>query len=166
MRTIYCLSGEHIQLDLNTLVGAKLDGVNLHRALLEKEDLRSASFVSGELRNAMLMKSDVSEADFSNNLMVMADLRGVLAYKAKFINCNLSASKLDFGDFTNANFYGANVRDVSFDGAKLFGADMRCKNLDKALLYGIDYDENTLWPTDFEIEAFYSTDFYPANNAL
>ena len=58
MITIKCLTDENIELNLTTLKGADLSGLNLHRALLENENLSGAIIVGANLRCAELESID------------------------------------------------------------------------------------------------------------
>ena len=54
MIKIHCETGETIIVEAETLSGAVLDGLNLHRALLQGSDLSGASFFATNLRSALL----------------------------------------------------------------------------------------------------------------
>src|SRR5438132_1471955 len=65
MIVIRCETGEEVQVEGDDLVGAKLAGLDLHRALLERRDLRQADLIGADLRSAWLEGANLQEANLS-----------------------------------------------------------------------------------------------------
>ncbi|MEX0716804.1 MAG: pentapeptide repeat-containing protein [Planctomycetaceae bacterium] len=87
---------------------SRFDRANLSEAVLESADLTGASF-----HKAVVCRSQLAAADFTDADLSEADLDGVNAPQAKFRNA----------DLTNATLRGACLRDADFRGATLDGAD-------------------------------------------
>jgi len=62
MSLIRCKTGNNIEVEGPTLVGANLSGLDLHRALLEGGDLRQANLAGANLRSAWLERATLDEA--------------------------------------------------------------------------------------------------------
>ncbi|MCB2090299.1 MAG: pentapeptide repeat-containing protein [Alphaproteobacteria bacterium] len=93
------------------------------------------NYTAAWLPNSNMSGSSLRMTDFSaSNLMgvnfTRADLTGAVLYDAL----------LDNADFTRTNLYGADLR-----WARLTGAKLKRTNLENAL-----YDDNTVWPKDFD----------------
>ena len=52
MVIIRCETGDDVQVETDSLAGSKLTGLNLHRALLDGQDLRGVDLSDSELRSA------------------------------------------------------------------------------------------------------------------
>ncbi|WP_247218227.1 pentapeptide repeat-containing protein [Synechococcus sp. C9] len=87
---------------------------DLHKANLNRVDLREADLSFADLRGANLSSVNLREADLS-----FADLRGT-----KLSGVNLRFANLRFADLRDANLRGANLSDTNLSGASLRGADL------------------------------------------
>ena len=77
------------------------------------------------------------------------DLTGLNLQGVNLQQANLSGTNLFTADLRNAKLSGANLSDVDLGGAKLQGADLRLARLEGADLRGANYDDRTIWPTNF-----------------
>ena len=153
MITIRCETGFDVQVDGDTLAGAKLADMDLHRALLDGADLRGADFSRSELRSAWLEGAKLDDANLSHSILAAAN-----ASKASFVRVHFQHAMLRAGIFEDANFAGAslvsaNVGGARFARASFVGADMRCNELGEADLRGAYYSPSTLWPEGFDPNA-------------
>jgi uncharacterized protein YjbI with pentapeptide repeats len=57
---IQCATDELVEVAVDKLAGSNLDGLGLHRALLEGQDMQDASLVGTDLRGAFLSGANLS----------------------------------------------------------------------------------------------------------
>lgn len=118
---IHCLTGLYIDVEGDTLVGAKLSGLDLHRAMLAHVVLRGANLSGADLRSA--------------------DLSGAM------MRCLVCPG----ADFSTAKFDGANVGMAQMKGAIFDGADLRkVLELDAADVTDASANALTKWPPGFD----------------
>jgi hypothetical protein len=77
------------------------------------------------------------------------DLTGLNLQGVNLQQADLSGTNLFTADLRNAKLSGANLSGVDLGGAKLQGADLRMARLEGADLRGANYDDRTIWPTNF-----------------
>jgi uncharacterized protein YjbI with pentapeptide repeats len=77
------------------------------------------------------------------------DVTGLNLQAINLSGADLRGANLFVADLRQANLGGANLEGVDLGGAKLHGADLRRANLDGADLRGAKYNEDTIWPTNF-----------------
>ncbi|AGC43378.1 pentapeptide repeat-containing protein [Myxococcus stipitatus DSM 14675] len=147
---IRCETGDDLQVDGDSLVGARLAGCNLHRALLGGQDLRRANLSGANLRSAWLEGANLEEASLSRS-----GLPACNAARVRFVRADLSEAFMRSADFTGADFTGANLRNAemgrsNFAGACFDDADVRGLNLAEAHLQGARANSATKWPEGFE----------------
>ncbi|MNT62745.1 Pentapeptide repeats (8 copies) [compost metagenome] len=94
--------------------------------------LSGVKMVEAWLINSYFMRVIARNSDFTNAIAICAD----------FSN----------GDFTGATLCNLDVRFASLERTKLVGADVRVKNAEDASWHGATYDENTIWPSNFDPE--------------
>lgn len=140
---------EPVILDISTLIGATLDNLCLHRAILIGEDLQNGSFIKTDLRGAELDNANLSSADLSEASLIVAFLknailRNAILRNARLIGANFTNANLEQSDLTGADIGGANFKD-----ARLFGAKMLCDRIDSAIFEGAYFDKSTKWPEEF-----------------
>src|SRR4051794_20223485 len=87
MIVIHCETGDDVEVAAETLIGANLSRLNLHRALLDGQDLRGADLSDTELRSAWL--------------------EGTIFEGAKLTRASLAASNA-----SRASFAGADLREA------------------------------------------------------
>ena len=78
-----------------------------------------------------------------------ADLMGLNLQEINLNGANLSGANLFVANLRKADLGQANLTGVDLGGADLHGADLRQANLDGADLRGAKYDDETIWPTNF-----------------
>lgn len=149
---ISCQTGIDVEVQTDSLENFCLDGLDLHRALLEGVNIKGASFKKADIRNALFIGADaegvnMSEARAMNAYFMNAKMRG-----SSFVNARPICALFDNADLTNADFSGADIGGARFIGARLHGAIMLCKRLEQANLTGAIYDRNTRWPLNFNPE--------------
>lgn len=135
---------------------------NLTRAVLEKANLRGADLTNSVLAFASCARANFFQTQLSKTDLNHADLRETNFYEARLTNARLRNSRLDNSilyaaslqnsDLTNAGLRGADLR-----RAKLAGADLRGANLEGARFDLTQYDEKTLWPEGFAVDALRSS---------
>ena len=151
MIVIRCETGDHVSVAVESLAGANLTRLNLHRALLDDQVLRRADLSDSDLRSAWLERSDLSEANLSR-----VRLPACNASRANFARANLTGAFMRSGiyegaDFTEADFTGADVGRARFAGAMLHGSNLELSiDLQEADLTGALADESTRWPRGFD----------------
>ena len=111
-----------------TLSEANLIEANLRMANLEVADLRQANLSKADLSGARLCGTDLTEAKLSNAILAEADL---------------SNTTLSHANLTGANLHHADLR----------GASLGTANLDNADLVAAMYNNDTIFPVDFDPEA-------------
>ncbi|PSB68582.1 hypothetical protein C7B61_00135 [filamentous cyanobacterium CCP1] len=108
-----------------------LSGVNISQHYYR---LQSQDFKEADLSNANLSNMIIAECSFSNSNLENASLEGTVLGGTGFTN-----------DFTNSNLTKANL--VNSD---LRSVDLSSANLAEANLSGAIYDENTVFPENFD----------------
>jgi len=88
------------------------------------------------------------------------NLRGANLSRANLSAANLYGANLSGADLTKANLFvanledidlrGADLRGIDLGGANLRGADLRRADLGEADLRGAAYNDDTVWPTNFD----------------
>ena len=117
--------------DSANLTNAKLSRADIRQADLRNADASHASFRGANLSGGRLRGADPRRANFSEwsryeesrwNVDIddrrCSNLRG-----ADFTEPNLSHADLSKGNFIDAHFWGAHLRQVKFDHATLTGAE-------------------------------------------
>ncbi|MDX1520526.1 MAG: pentapeptide repeat-containing protein, partial [Anaerolineae bacterium] len=77
------------------------------------------------------------------------DLTGLNLRGLNLSGADLHGANLFVADLQQANLSRANMAGVDLGGANLVGADLRGTNLEGADLRGAKYDEQTMWPANF-----------------
>lgn len=94
--------------------GATADGCSFWRSQGE-----SVCFVDAQLRGAIFAESQFDRADFSGAQLVRANLR-----YARWPDCRLLGSRLDYADASHWSALAANLTDASMLGTRLHRADL------------------------------------------
>jgi hypothetical protein len=116
MITIQCETGEHVHVEHDSLDGANLRGLNLHRALLEGKSLQRADLSNANLRSARLERADFSHANLKG-----VSFAACTASDARFRFANLGCAMMRSGFFERADFQGANLAEAKMERAHLSG---------------------------------------------
>ncbi len=95
-------------------------GVNWQRCYHDDRPFIDVDLTGANLREARMTWTDLSGANLS----------GIDARRAKFLNARLIGARLDGAnlteaDFTSANLSGASLKDALLRGTRLFGANLR-----------------------------------------
>lgn len=149
MVTIRCQTGEDVLVEGDSLVGARLSGLNLHRALLDRQVLEGADLAGAELRSAWLEGAVLNRGNLARANLFSCVATGAAFRGAALTDAVLATGIFDKADFTQADLRGSRVGLASFKGAILDGADLRCEGLERASLEGARADASTRWPDGF-----------------
>lgn len=106
------------------------------------------------------IRPDLSERDFKDTLLFLADLSGADLSRAKLKEAHLSGADLSRANLKGANLSGAylgisllsgvNLGEVDLDAANLEEANLEGANLSRANLSGVNLNEANLSGTNFE----------------
>ena len=111
---------EGAQLSNAKMAGASMYAIDLRDAQLLRTDLSRADVRDAKLERAVLALADLHDADFSAAKLIGTNLTGAQFKGGIFLDANFKN-----GDLRGAVLTNAVVRDASFDGANLEGADLR-----------------------------------------
>jgi len=122
-----------------------VSNINLQRAYLVEAkivgcNLRGANLGGTKLNKAWLFNGDFSYADLG-----LAELRVAVLIKTNLSGANLSGSDLSGAKLNYANLSNANLSAARLDGVDFSGANLQATNL-----YAAIYDDQTIWPNDFD----------------
>ncbi|MEW4372560.1 pentapeptide repeat-containing protein [Paenibacillus sp. JQZ6Y-1] len=150
MITINCIGNDSIQLDISSLQGANLNGLELHRAILSHQDVSYSSLVCTNLRGAELFQTNLSHSVLTSALLMTAYLQ-----HANLEYSNLSQARCAGADFQGSNlsqstFTQADIWKADFTGANLKGVIMLCERISDAIFTNAIYDDSTIWPSFFD----------------
>jgi len=152
MITVRFEAGDCLELSIETFVGAHLKGISFHRAIFEGLDFSKADFTGCDLRNSVFYFSVLNDARMINVSLVNAILVG-----SKMRGVDLSGSLLMYSDFSKVDFSLASLRGATvvggdFRDVEFSGADVTVVGLDQCNLEGASYDDQTIWPENFNPE--------------
>jgi len=139
-----------IKIDSDTLESLSFNDFDLHRVILEELRMDNSTFVNANLRGSFLWKSSFIDCNFKFANLIMADLRESILIRANLSSCKLNNALLDNTDLSNACLENADVSGTSFVNSKMLGANMDCKNIDEANLKGSVFNDQTIWPINFD----------------
>jgi hypothetical protein len=132
--------------ELERSTGKKL--ANLSRAQLENATLVGGDFSGANLVGAVLRGADLRSANFSGASLVRAELQG-----ANLVLTDLEGAQLRWAELRGSNL-GARLRGADMRWADLRGADLtQAFDLDEATLIDALFDDQTVWPENFDFEA-------------
>jgi uncharacterized protein YjbI with pentapeptide repeats len=111
----------------------------------------NSSFPGTDYRNTNLSNFSSSYktdkyANFEGTNLTGKQLQATNFTGANFRNANLTNASVRWG----AKFHNANLTNTNFSGANIRGTDFNNTNLDTANLTGAWFDQNTIWPDDFD----------------
>lgn len=165
--------------DLDSVVGARLEGANLRHALasgaflaranlnradlcgadMSKTDLSSAELYGVDLDSAILYSADLNHAELDKAYLEFADLssadlsgaklRETDLYYANLRRAHLGGAHLEEANLRNADLSDADLRGANLNGAKLGSADLKGALLDDHS----DLAWSTLWAKNLNLEA-------------
>ena len=136
--------------------GAKnFSAANLERADLENIFLSRIYLNQANLNNANLKNSDLSDANLTESSLVNANLANAHLTGIDLSNADLTNADFTDSILTQANFREASLEKTSFMSAVLIEAnftkvDLSKTNLSNANLKDAVYDDDTIFPSDFD----------------
>ena len=147
---VVCQTGEVVEIPYESLIGVKLDGLFLHRALLENQPMMKTSFIGTDLRGALLCRSDLSDTNFEEASLITAFLMNANLQRASLRKCRAIGCNFNFTDLRNADLDGADVWNASFDHARLQGSRLTCQRIETASFTGAEFDNDTIFLEGFD----------------
>jgi uncharacterized protein YjbI with pentapeptide repeats len=90
-----------------TAVEGDLDGLSIPRTLICRSEVSSATFRKSDLSESFLCWNDFIKVDFSDAILVGADLRSSIFEQVSFSGADLRAADLRRCDFSACDFEGA-----------------------------------------------------------
>lgn len=145
-------TGESLELSLDSLIQADFRGASFHRLMFDGMDLRNADFSRASLRNVGFVGSHISGVKMVGARLMNSYFMRAIARNSDLTSAVAIGADFSDGDLTGATLYDLDVRFANFERTKLVGADVRVKNAGEASWHGATYDENTLWPSNFDPE--------------
>ena len=127
------LSGANLQkADLRNcdLCGSCLQGTDLYRANLDGAKISQCNLYEINLQEASLKGANLAGSIINKGLLYGANLRD-----ANLCGASLRAANLMGANLYKANLMGANLKAANLAGAKLFLANLQSAKLDKAKMY-------------------------------
>lgn len=128
--------------------GAKLAGVQF-----DQIDLREAKFDGANLAGANLTGTPVEGASFQNANLKKAFLAGKQGSNANFTGVDASGANLRARNWKHACFKDASLSGANFSYASVCGADFSGAQLDGTVFDQTRFDETTIFPKGFELDA-------------
>lgn len=116
-----------LTVQLDTLRGANLKGLDLRYADLNGLDMRGADLRGTDLSYASLIGADLSGADLSGANLSHADMRRVNLRYADLIHADLRDADVSYANLRRADLRGANLSGANLSGADLSRATYRYK---------------------------------------
>lgn len=104
---------------------ALLIGLDLSDADFSVADLTGAGLLRANLTKAQLFQADLTDAVLSNANLNGANLNGADLTGAYLTDTNLTGAQLGFADLTNADLVGADLTGADLTAADLAGAHLR-----------------------------------------
>jgi uncharacterized protein YjbI with pentapeptide repeats len=121
----------------------KLDGRDLHAAVLSEADLRGVSLkgatMSGaKLRFARLDGASLTEVDLGDADLSEAHFQGAVLVRAQLQGADLSEAQMQGADLSEAQMQGAHLGSAQLQGADIYRARLQGADLGSARLQGTD----------------------------
>lgn len=159
-----------LKLKEGDISGSSLDRLFIEYLQAEESTFADTHFRSLKLRDARLLKCDLSNADWSyatlERIEFVSDrLTGFKANEAQFADVKLIGCKANLAQFrnasfrdvafeecvlTDADFTGADLRGVSFAGCDMTGVTLAGAKLENADFRGATLDGIRIQPSDFK----------------
>ena len=149
---IRCRTGLVVSIPGDSLVAARLDGLNLHRAQLAAAELDGSTSVGGPAR-AELDLAEMRGCVFDGANMATATASEAALANSTFHDTILVGAVFDHADLRNAELSSADVAGASFCGADMRGAHLGARRLDLADLRRARADSQTTFPQGFRADA-------------
>lgn len=142
-----------IELPVDTLTGARLEGLDLRRAYLNFADLRGATLTRCDLRGVRAIGASLRGARLERCALHQAFLEGADLQELELIEVGATYTRLVGADLRRARLNDAVLELCNFDSALLHGADLSGAELRYADLARALFDAHTRWPADLDPEA-------------
>ncbi|MBX2997544.1 MAG: pentapeptide repeat-containing protein [Caldilineaceae bacterium] len=115
-----------------------------------------------------LVRMDMRDVYLPDINLSNANLSEALLTRATLANANLSGARLSRTNFVSANLSGVNLTGADLTRALLQSSDLRGADLTDAILdnanfAGSRYDDSTIWPEGFDVEASGATSTGPTS---
>jgi len=127
------------------LKGAKLWGINLHRADLSKVNLKGAT----------LLKSNLIETNFSNANLEDTRLMIAEMWGAKLCDTNLNGADLRMAEIGDSDLTGVTLKNANLGRANLMAADLSGADLENCVLIETNLNDTILSDTIITGITFY-----------
>jgi uncharacterized protein YjbI with pentapeptide repeats len=124
-----------------------LAGADFRKAYMSEVYQRTAFLWGGYQWGSELQRANLQGADLTG-----ADLTGARLWESNLYKANMNGAFLVGADLNRADLRFANLRGAFLFRASLWGTNMAEANLRGAILTFATYDDNTIWPTDFDPE--------------
>lgn len=103
--------------------------------MMWRTQLQQASLLWANLHQAVMVRCDANEANFTGASLHRADLRLAKLSGACLAGANLRGAKLCYSDLTGADLTGADLTGADLTGANLTGACIKAVCWRSAVLY-------------------------------
>lgn len=144
------LTDDTLELPFNSLRGVSLDGLNLHRAILENMDLQETTFIKTNLRGALVANSNLDNCNLSDACLITAYFMNSSLTKANLNNCKATGCRFNGANLSKANLTGVDIFAADFSNSNLCGAIMMCERIEFAIFKDAIYSDATIWPIGFD----------------
>ena len=123
--------------------------LNLQEADLPIANLRETQFIYANLSKANLRSTDLTDSYFTKSDLYQTNLTEAKLIRASLHQTNLTEAILHKADLRFA-YLGVNLTGADLTEADLRGADLRFAILTETDLTGAKYDNQTLFPDNFD----------------
>jgi uncharacterized protein YjbI with pentapeptide repeats len=148
---IACQDGRVVDvMNATDLASADVRGLNLHRAVLERQAMAGLMADGVDFRGAVLSLAIADGASLTGAILANARCEGISLRGASLENSVLSGAHFIGADLTDANLSGAHALNADFTGANLDGANLRCDDLTGAVWTGALISTRTVLPQGFD----------------
>ena len=135
----------------------KLLAVSLESSVLHNLDLRGTDFTSTNLKDAILVESNMEKVNFEAAKMTGASLVKSNLRSAYFVAADLSYANLRLADLEGAELSFSNLKYANLKGANLaradiLGAELECTNLTSAINVPENWEEIVGWNKESCVE--------------
>jgi len=132
-------------------------GLQSYEDDFSRQDLTGMDF-SGSRMSTNFSRAILSKAIFNNATLSFSKFNNANLNSASFCSTNLSAADLSGADLRDSTLSLAVLHSANLSNAQLQGADIRGSDLSQAIVENVDirgaiYDENTVFPGEFNPEA-------------
>lgn len=138
---------EGANLAFSNMAGSNLSGTNVRKATFNGANLQGAYFKDSDLHGANFSNSNLNNVDFRHKSINNSILR---INAASFTNAKMFDVIMDFIEFTECSFSGANLKNTTIKHTWFLGCDMDKANFTGAKLYDTHIYNTHLHGANFE----------------